>query len=438
MSDRRSKVILPPHSDTEDAVALAFELANSDRFKFNATRSQWHYWTTKTWAPDETRMVIDAIRLHCRANASAKFQKASSVKGIETFSRASHTFARIQGNFDRNPWLLGTPGGTVDLKTGKLRAADAADLITRSTTVAPAPGTPERFLRFLSEATGGDVTMIRYLQQITGYCLTGDTSAHAVFFVYGDGGTGKSTFVNVTQNILGTYGKSAPMDTFASGNFDKHPTEVAMLAGARLVTANETEQGRKWAAARIKELSGGDIITTRFMRQDFFSFRPEFKLLFVGNFAPSFETVDEAMRRRFFVIPFDVKPAKKDERLMEALTREAPQILQWMIDGCLDWQANGLVVPARVQSATDSYFSEQDIFAHWLEERVDRTDYSLCTPKSQVLASWNTYRVRAGEKPENAKEMTHRLRRAGLREGRSTNRDHRERVWHGMELRHDK
>jgi putative DNA primase/helicase len=422
---------------TEDSVALEFERINGDRFKFNATRGHWLVWNRQTWADDETGRLPDSIRCHCRETAMPTMHKHASVRGIEALSRTARRFACVQRDFDRDPFLLGTPGGTVDLKTGILSAADPSDMITRSTSVAPAKGAPTRWLQFLAEATGNDASVIRYLQQVAGYALTGDTREHALFFVFGDGGTGKSTFLNTLQRIFGSYARTAPMDAFAETTYDKHPTDLAMLAGARLVAANETEQGRKWAAARIKSLTGGDPIAARFMRQDFFEFTPEFKLLFVGNFAPSFETVDDAIRRRFYVLPFDIKPKVKDDRLTEKLTAEGPQILQWCIDGCRDWLTNGLVVPEKVRQATDIYFSEQDMFARWLEDRVHRCDHRITTPKSKALASWNAFRKEAGDRPEKAQDLNQRLSRAGFHEGRSPDRAHRERVWHGMGLHHD-
>jgi putative DNA primase/helicase len=256
-----------------------------------------------------------------------------------------------------------------------------------------------------------------------------------LFFFYGDGGTGKSTFVNTLQRILGTYARTAPMATFTATSFDKHPTDLAMLAGARLVAANETEQGRSWAAERIKSLTGGDPISARFMRQDFFEFVPKFKLLFVGNNAPNLATVDDAIRRRFIVVPFDIKPKVKDMRLNEKLSAEAPQILQWCIDGCRDWLAHGLVPPDKVMQATAVYFDDQDLFTRWLEERVDRTDSTKTTTKEAALTSWNAFRAIAGDRPEQAQDIAQRLRRAGFTDGRSRDRTNRKRVWLGMELR---
>ncbi len=420
---------------TEDEVARLFEQANANRFRFNATRGRWHVCRDGIWCSDETGAAFDAIRLHVREHAPATMHRATAVAGVEKLCRVSSTFAVTWRNFDRNPFVLGTPTGIVDLQTGKLGNADPGSMISKTTTVAPGKAAPTAWLQFLAEATGGDADLIAFLQKIAGYALTGDTREHALFFVYGDGGTGKSTFVNTLQNIMGGYAKTAPMDTFVASSFDKHPTDLAMLAGMRLVAANETEQGRRWAAARITSLTGGDPIAARFMRQDFFEFVPTFKLLFVGNHAPSFETVDEAMRRRFFVIPFDRKPRVKDERLMAKLAAEAAGILQWAIEGCLAWQSSGFVAPTRVREATDEYFSTQDLFTQWLAERVNGSDQKATTTKADALGSWNTFRQASGERPETHRDITQRLKRAGFVEGRAPlGGETRSRVWLGMEL----
>lgn len=147
------------------------------------------------------------------------------------------------------------------------------------------------------------------------------------------------------------------MDTFtASRGGDKHPTDLAMLHGARVVTATETEEGRQWAEARIKAMTGGDPVTARFMRQDFFTYLPAFKLMIAGNHKPGLANVDEAARRRFNIVPFSHKPPKPDRELEKKLQAELPAILRWMIEGCLDWQAHGLIRPQVVIDATADYF----------------------------------------------------------------------------------
>jgi len=186
--------------------------------------------------------------------------------------------------------LLGTPGGTVDLRTGIIKPGDPADGITKATAVAPSDHTdcPVRDL-FLREATGGDRDMMRFLQHWAGYCLTSDTCEHALVFAHGPGGNGKSVFLNIT-GIMADYATPAPSDTFTVSIGERHPTEIAGLRGARLVSASETEQGRTWAETRIKTITGGDTVKARFMRCDYFSFRPAFSSQSSATTGPSWTT----------------------------------------------------------------------------------------------------------------------------------------------------
>jgi P4 family phage/plasmid primase-like protien len=155
------------------------------------------------------------------------------------------------------------------------------------------------WLGFLEDATQADAGLVRFLQQIAGYCLTGDTREHALFFIYGPGGNGKSVFLNTLNGILADYAETAVMDAFAASAHDKHSTDIAMLRGARLVSVSETEEGRAWAETRVKQLTGGDKVTARFMRQNNFTFTPRFKLVIVGNHKPVLTNVDDAAKRRF-------------------------------------------------------------------------------------------------------------------------------------------
>jgi len=269
--------------------------------------------------------------------------------------------------------LLGTPAGTVDLRTGELRRARQADMISNVAAVGPAGEFHPDFdcplwQWFLHETTGGDAGLIRFLQQLAGYCLTGDTREQALFFFFGSGRNGKGVFLRTIAGILGDYAKEAPMETFAESSFDRHPTELARLQGARLVTATETQRGRAWNETLIKKLTGGDIVTARFMRENFFEYLPQFKLLFSGNHKPALRTVDVAIQARFNIVPFTRKPAVLDLMLEEKLKSEWPGILSWMIAGCLDWRANGLVRPQIMLDATTEYFLDQDIMGRWLTD----------------------------------------------------------------------
>jgi putative DNA primase/helicase len=189
-----------------------------------------------------------------------------------------------------------------------------------------------------------------------------------------------------------------------------------MLHGARLVTAAETEEGRVWAEARIKQLTGGDTISARYMRADFFSYRPTFKLMLIGNHAPALTRVDEAARRRFNVVPFTRKPASVDQQLHEKLRAEWPGILRWMIDGCLAWQHEGLAPPETVRAATASYFDNQDLFGQWLEERCDcepGNEFKTATSAS-LYDSWSKYAKAAGDPSGTRKAFASVLERHGF------------------------
>jgi len=205
-----------------------------------------------------------------------------------------------------------------------------------------------------------------------------------------------------------------------------------MLRGARLVTASETEEGRAWAESRIKQMTGGDKIAARFMRQDFFEFTPQFKLMIVGNHKPVLRNVDEAARRRFLIVPFERKPEKPDRELEQKLMQEAPGILQWMIEGCLDWQANGLLKPASVLAATEEYFSDQDLFAHWLAEEcdcepgnIDRSESS-----SKLFKSWKEYALAAGNSPGSQQSFKDQM----IRHGFSFHKGRKAREFFGVSL----
>ena len=319
--------------------------------------------------------------------------------------------------------LLGTPEGVVDLRTGRMRAAKPEDGTTKATAVAPtATSDCPLWIRFLHEATDGDHEMVRFLRQWFGYALTGDTREHALVFVFGPGGNGKSVFLNVMTGILGDYAATATMDAFIASHGDRHSTDLAMLRGARLVTASETEEGRQWAEARIEQLTGGDPITARFMRQDNFTYVPQFKLTIVGNHKPSLRTVDEAQRRRFNLVPFNYKPLTPDRQLEQKLRAEWPAILRWAIGGCSDWQEHSLVRPSSVMRATEDYFGDQDLVGQWIIEECDAEPGNRwkSATSAALFASYSAYANRAGEKVGSRKSFADELERRGFENRRGT------------------
>lgn len=407
---------------TEHGVALAFAKRHDADLRYCHTSGIWYRWQGVRWVPDQTRKAFNWARhLVASLNRDAEFKtqaitgRASFAAAVERFAQADEALAVTREIWDRDPLLLGTPDGVVDLRTGVMRRAARDDFITRNTAVAPAATADcPTWLAFLHQATGGDAALIAFLQRWFGYCLTGLTREHALLFVYGPGGNGKGVLLVTITEILGSYAVTAALDTFTASKGDRHPTDLAMLAGARVVITTETEEGRAWAEARIKAMTGGDPVTARFMRQDFFTYTPEFKLTISGNHKPALRNVDDAARRRFNVVPFLHKPATPDPCLSEKLRAEWPGILRWAIDGCLAWQRDGLQRPEAVLDATAEYFAEQDLLAQWIEECCE-TDAGVGETSSRLFVSWRAFAQERSDEPHNAKWLGAMLERRGFK-----------------------
>lgn len=417
---------------SEDAIALAFTREFGGTMRFDHHAGRWYQWSSTHWR----RLDIPAARHFAReigrrlGSGKKAICKASVAAGAESFCRADPQHAVTSEIWDADPWLLGTPKGTINLKTGKMHQPRPSDFITKLTGCVPDSREPALWMRFLNDVTRGDQQMMTYLQRVAGYSLTGLTTEHALFFIYGPGGNGKSVYLNLLVHILGDYATNAPMDTFTSSKFNAHPTDLAMLKAARLVTASETEEGRAWAEARIKVLTGGDPITARFMRQDFFTYKPQFKLLFAGNHQPTLHGVDAAMRRRFNMLPFIFRPDEPDFALEDKLKEEAPRILGWALKGCLDWQLHGLGRPATVIEATDEYFEQQDTFGTWIDERCESDPQAWDLPAT-LFKSWTAYARENGEDAGSMVIFSSRLQKHGFRRGKS----HGMRSYRGIRVR---
>lgn len=409
-----------PH--TEDGAAQHFVDANKDRVRFNVSRKQWLTWAGTHWKPDETRKVADRIRKLCRHHSQHAKPLATNkaVRAVEALAQTDQRIVVTADQLDKYLWLLGTPGGVVDLRTGVLREGRPEDGITKLTSCAPSETEDcPVFLRFIDEITLGDAELQRFLKQFFGYCLTGSTLEEVLMFGYGPGGNGKSKLIETIMHIMHDYAKTASVSTFVSSKNDRHTTELATLAGARLVSANETEGGHTWAEARVKQITGGDTITARFMRQDDFSYKPQLKLCIMGNKKPALNTVDDAMRRRFLVVPFMFRPDKKDSDLLKKLVTEAPGILRWLISGCLDWQKQGLMRPSVVVSATQEYFETQDAVGSFLSEHCELDGDAWCL-RSEAYSEWTLYAKANGLPHKSQPAFSDDLRGRGIRAGNKT------------------
>ncbi|WP_425102486.1 phage/plasmid primase, P4 family [Tropicibacter sp. S64] len=393
---------------------------------------KWLFWTGTHWQRDEKLEHLTRGREFLRSRASelmrwaenrvaemsargdatgasklmksAKEQSRSlrskaTLVAVTDIARANPRSAASHLDFDSDLLLLGTPGGTVDLRTGELRRASREDMISRLTHCAPAAaGTrPKLWLQFLSQIVDGDTEMTAFLQRAAGYALTGSTAEHKLLFLYGSGRNGKSVFLNTLLDIWGDYGRRVPATTFLHSTTERHPTDIAGLQGARLAVASELPRGKTWDEAVIKDLTGGDRMSARFMRQDFFEFDPQMTLMIAGNTQPSFRGVDEAIRSRVVLVPFTVTiPAeKRDTALPDKLRAEAPAILRWCIDGALDWQRQGLAVPPSIAAASKAYFDEEDTVAQFLEDETFADPHAIALTET-LITRFNGWSERQG------------------------------------------
>jgi putative DNA primase/helicase len=407
-----------PPEFSDDAIALSFVDQHADDLRYVALWNKWLEYDGTRWRLDETIVALDLARKICREKAADCKRKdlirralasAKTASAVLQLSRADRRIAATADQWDADPWALNTPTGMVELKTGKVRPHRRDDYMTKLTAVAPGGDCP-LWHAFLNRITNGDEELQRFLQRLCGYALTALTVEHALFFAHGSGANGKTVFISTIAGILNDYHCAAPIETFTASKTDRHPTELADLHGARLVTATETEEGRNWAESRIKMLTGGDKVKARFMRQDLFEYVPQFKLLIAGNHKPRLRSVDEAIKRRVNLIPFvvTIPPKERDKDLGEKLKAEWPGILSWMIEGCMEWQRMGLQPPTAVQEATAQYIAGEDTLAAWIEECCELA--ANYWERTQTLfASWTGWADRSGEERGDTKQFRARI-----------------------------
>jgi len=367
--------------------------------------------------------VFDLAREICR-EAGKEDKRLGSAKtrwAVVNMAQEHRQHRMLASKWDSDNWILNTPGGVVDLRTGNLRPfVFAQDYLTRITAVAPAEHLSEDslWLKFLKRVTDGDEALELFLQRIAGYSLTGEINEECLFFFYGCGQNGKSKFLGALSWVLNEYHRVAPITALMSTAQETHPTELAGLHAARLVTAIETKGGKSWDESKIKSLTGADPLTARFMRGDFFDFIPKFKILVAANHKPGRRTIDTAMRRRLHLIPFKVEiPAnERDKDLLEKLKAEGDQILRWAINGCLNWQKEGLNPPKTVSNATEEYFAGEDAIGRWLSECCE-SDVNFTATKKELFRSWRDWTERTKEYTGSQRKFTEELQKRGFRSG---------------------
>lgn len=431
---------------TEDFLALQLADERAEECRFDHSNEQWLIWDGTRWSRNRDGLVKDWIReltrrhsAHAGAKARERLERAGTIGGVERLAQSDRRLAILDSMLDRDPLLLGTPGGTVDLMAGELRPARPEDFITCSTAVAPAPpGTPcplwVSFIAWATAADDDDGELMRWVQAMCGYLLTGLTTEQCLFFLYGAGRNGKGTLLDTLAGIMGDYAGSLPMETFAQTYFDRPSYDLMMLRGKRLVRVSESEEGRRWNEARLKQLTGSDPIQARNPAQAWVTFEPVHKLVFEGNHKPLLQSVDVALAMRFRMVPFlrRIAEADKDTELRDKLKREWPAILRWCLDG-LDRYLEDRRLPdcAKVRVETEEYLQGQDVIGAWLEDSCEvgqgmpgaTVEQATMLWKQNVIPaeeskilyrSWKKYCEEVDEKPGSVKRFVQALLKLGF------------------------
>jgi putative DNA primase/helicase len=423
---------VPKPIRTDLGNAQRFAAEHGHRLRHVRERRAWLTWTGSRWARDATgdaeraakqtarRLLTDAAKIEDEdkrkqaAQWALTSQSDPRIRAMLALATTELEIALADEQLDHDPWLLTCPNGTLDLRTGTLGSHDLADLITLATDIAYVPGADcPRWRRFLSEVFAGDNELVEFMRKYVGYCLTGDTREEVLTVFHGAGCNGKSTFMRVQKRLAGNHAVTASFDTFMRARADRAPrNDLARLHRARLVTASESGEGRRLDEAIVKEITGRDPIAARFLYGEHFEFTPQFKLVLVTNHRPKVDGTDDALWRRLRLVPFEQSfEGREDRELDDRLAAELPGILAWAVQGCLDWQRDGLGQPAAVTKATREYRQDEDLLGGFLDERC-RLEGEI--EPSRLRDAFEDYCRAIGEKPIAASVLGKQLARRGI------------------------
>ena len=418
---------------SDDGNALALVNRFGDRLRYCPQRGRWLAWDGTRWHEQPTRgghareLAKRVARALPETDKEALRHKRYSMSavGISNLLTSAETDDRIAVNIDEldnHPWELNTPAGILDLRTGALNPADPAKLHTRLTACAPNPDAdPHYWQTFLTDTFGDNPAgqiLIAYLQRLVGYSAVGVVGPHVLPFCYGSGGNGKGAFLEALQKVLGDYATTAPSGFLMATQHTKHETEIARLAGARLVLCSEVNEDDRFDEAKVKQLTGGDTLTARFMRQDHFTFTPTHQLWLIGNYKPAVRSGGRAFWRRLRLIPFlhEVPEEKVVDDIQGILAADhGPALMQWIAQGAAKYAAGGLNEPSSVKAATEDYAHDQDTVARFLEDACHvGGGPAIKLRVGEVRNAYERWCAETGETPITAKALGMALQRRGV------------------------
>jgi putative DNA primase/helicase len=389
-------------TDTTNAFRLFAE--HGKDIRYNAPWKKWIVWNGKHWQMDDGYLIHDR-GLRMIRNIYAELLQTTDYRDrldIEKYAIQSESARRRKAfveaaswipelniktdDLDKDPWLLNVENGTINLRSGSLREQRAEDLITKIANVRFDPLAPcPVWRKFVMEIMNYNTDLIRFIQTAVGWAVTGDTSEQTMFILFGSGANGKSTFLNAIMNLLGDYAIATPTETFMRKSGEQITNDIARLRGTRFVTTTEAEQGKRLSEPLIKQITGNDRMTARFLYGEFFNFVPTFKIFMATNHKPVIKGTDYGIWRRIKLIPFTttIEEEKQDKNLEQKLMEEGPGILNWILEGTVRWCNERLKTPPAIISATDEYRGEMDVIGNFIRERC--VQGAGCTIRAREL-----------------------------------------------------
>jgi putative DNA primase/helicase len=451
IEDLIQKGDLPSHTDLGNAERLVAAEGNNIRYCYE--NKKWYVWDGRIWSKDDSGEIYRLAKqttkgmLHEAADLHDEEERkllVSHEQRCESEGRlnAMVSVARWQGgvpikltDFDCDPMWLNCLNGTMDLSTGNLCEHRRENLISK---MAEVEYKPEKkcptWLEFVDTVAGGSVELTEYLQRCVGYSLTGQTVEHALFLLYGRGANGKSTFLEVLRHIFADYSQTADFSSFLASNGQTVRNDLAKLNGARFVTASESDSGKRLDETIIKQMTGGDTVFARFLYSEGFEFTPQMKLWLGTNHKPTIRGQDEGVWRRIRLIPFTVSIPleQQDHNLRDKLKQEASGILNWALEGLVQWHAKGLEEPAVVKDATNDYRTDQDVLAHFIATRCIEGD-DLESPARDLYQAYKKWAEETNEYVMNERGFSNALSERGFRKVRLCEGN----MWKGIGLASD-
>ena len=433
---------IDPITFTDTGNAEALVKGHGEDFRYLSETREFYVYNGRFWQPDKNAStlfrwskdvikhfkntipdIVDHQNKECLESLDWAIKSASKARRSSMIDLARHEEGVTVSikSFDRDPYLLNLNNGTLDLRTAKLRHHSREDFITKIVSVDydPEASCPQ-FLEFLRQVIPTEDTL-KFLQRSLGYSLTGSTKEHVLFILYGSGRNGKSTLLNLIRNILNNYAKDTDPETFFNKNHSPTRNDLARLAGSRLVTTTEGEEGKSLSESLVKKITGGDPLVARFLFREFFQFIPEFKIFLATNHKPKIRGTDHAIWSRIKLIPFNVviPESEINHDLPDQLRDEAPGIVNWLVEGCQEWQNHGLGDAAEVTEATQNYRNDLDTVSNFLTQECVE-DENAQEIFGAIYANYENWCSSNGDRAESKKKFSTLLQAKGIQTGRNS------------------